>query len=51
MDEHLKNNGFKYNKELGGMALIFEGEAPVIDVSTFEEYGWTVNFEEFDEAQ
>ena len=51
MDAPLKQQGFLYNKELQAMALIFEGEAPEIDVTFFEEYGWQTIFEEFETAE
>ena len=46
----LKANEFEFNREIGSWTRFFDDDTPQLDESVFEEYGWDLEYEEFDEA-
>jgi len=45
---HLKDLNFDWYPDLNARAILFEGEAPDVDFTIIEEWGWTVNMVEYD---
>ena len=44
----LKDLNVDWYPELNARAILFEGEAPDVDFTEIEEWGWTVNMIEYD---
>ena len=47
---HLKDLNIDWYEypDLNARAILFEGEAPDVDFTVIEEWGWTVNMVEYD---
>ena len=46
----LKANEFEFNREIGSWTRFFDDDTPQLDESVFDEYGWDLEYEEFDDA-